>query len=198
MIHRPKQKRSLERITKILDASETILNEECVDALTIARISIAADLKRTSTYKFFETPDDIKHALIQRYIQNFNLALSQDLEISTSPDYSSCLKDCVKIIIELFRDHPGARKLILENVVAPPVPSKDLHAIAGTILKHVENSIGLPNMLNKSGVFLVVTQIIFSILSLNVKENDALTDVGLNEAVRSTNAYLLSCIAVPA
>jgi hypothetical protein len=53
-------------------------------------------------------------------------------------------------------------------------------------------------MFNKSGVFLVVTQIIISILSLNTKENSGLTDVGLNEAVRAANAYLLSCIAAPA
>ena len=52
-------------------------------------------------------------------------------------------------------------------------------------------------MFNKSGVFLVVTQIIFSILSLNTKENSGLTEVGLNEAIRAANAYLLSCIATP-
>jgi len=53
-------------------------------------------------------------------------------------------------------------------------------------------------MFNKPGVFLVITQIIFSILSLNTKEDGELTDVGLNEAVRATNAYLHSCIATPA
>ena len=66
------------------------------------------------------------------------------------------------------------------------------------MLKHVENSLGLPSMFNKLGVFLVIAQIIFAILSLNTKENDELTDVGLNEAVRATNAYLISCIATPA
>jgi hypothetical protein len=82
--------------------------------------------------------------------------------------------------------------------VSPAVTSSDLHKIAATILKSVEGSIGLPNMFNKPGVFLVITQIIFSILSLNTKENGELTDVGLNEAVRATNAYLLSCLATPA
>jgi hypothetical protein len=53
-------------------------------------------------------------------------------------------------------------------------------------------------MFNKTGVFLVITQIIFSILSLNAKEDNELTEVGLNEAVRASNAYLLSCLATPA
>ena len=103
----------------------------------------------------------------------------------------------LNIIIEFFKSNPGAQKLILEHNITPPISSSDLHKVADTILRHVEGSIGLPNMFNKSGVFLVVSQIIFSILSLNTKENGELTDVGLNEALRATNAYLLSCIVVP-
>ena len=198
MLGKPKQKRSQDRINKILQTAESILENESTDALTIAKISEMAGLKRTSTYKFFETPDDIKLGLIQIYIKKCNQALIANLQINSNADYAACLKDSVDIIIGFFKANPGAQKLILENNVTPPVLSSELHKIADSILKHVEGSIGLPNMFNKPGVFLVITQIIFSILSLNTKENGELTDVGLNEAVRATNAYLLSCIATPA
>ena len=198
MLGKPKQQRSQDRINKILQAAESILEHESTDALTIAKISEMAGLKRTSTYKFFETPDDIKLGLIQIYIKKCNQALIANLQINSNADYAACLKDSVNIMIVFFRTNPGAQKLILENNVTPPVLSSELHKIADSILKHVEGSIGLPNMFNKPGVFLVITQIIFSILSLNTKENAELTDVGLNEAVRATNAYLLSCIATPA
>ena len=49
-MQKPKQKRSIERIKKILDASNDLLNEGGVESLTIAKISEFADLKRTSTY----------------------------------------------------------------------------------------------------------------------------------------------------
>ena len=198
MLGKPKQQRSQDRINKILQAAESILEHESTDALTIAKISEMAGLKRTSTYKFFETPDDIKLGLIQIYIKKCNQALIANLQINSNADYAACLKDSVNIMIVFFRTNPGAQKLILENNVTPPVLSSELHKIAGSILKHVEGSIGLPNMFNKPGVFLVITQIIFSILSLNTKEDGELTDVGLNEAVRATNAYLHSCIATPA
>jgi AcrR family transcriptional regulator len=198
MILPAKQQRSLDRINKILDTAELILEHEPLSALSIAKISVAAELKRTSTYKFFETSDDIKLALIQRYVEACNEALIKDLQINVGADYSGCLKHCVNSIIGFFEVRPGAQKLILENTVSPAVTSSDLHKIAATILKSVEGSIGLPNMFNKPGVFLVITQIIFSILSLNTKENGELTDVGVNEAVRATNAYLLSCLATPA
>ena len=198
MLGKPKQKRSQDRINKILQTAESILEHESTDALTIAKISEMAGLKRTSTYKFFETPDDIKLGLIQIYIKKCNQALIANLQINSNADYAACLKDSVDIIIEFFKTNLGAQKLILENNVTPPVLSSELHKIADSILKHVEGSIGLPNMFNKPGVFLVITQIIFSILSLNTKENAELTDVGLNEAVRATNAYHISCIATPA
>ena len=198
MIGKAKQQRSLDRINKILQTAESILEHESTEALTIAKISKVAGLKRTSTYKFFQTPDDIKLGLVQVYVENCNKALISNLEINKNADYATCLKDSVNAIIEFFRTNPGAQKLILENNVTPPVLSSELHKIASSILKHVEGSVGLPNMFNKPGVFLVITQIIFSILSLNTKEDGELTDVGLTEAVRATNAYLLSCIAVPA
>ena len=78
-MQKPKQKRSIERIKKILDASNDLLNEGGVESLTIAKISEFADLKRTSTYKFFETPDEIKQALIKRYIQDCNTHLEKNL-----------------------------------------------------------------------------------------------------------------------
>jgi len=50
-----------------------------INDLSIANLTKVADLKRTSTYKFFPHPDDIKIALIGRYInelkeklENFN------------------------------------------------------------------------------------------------------------------------------
>tara|TARA_B100000795_G_C22750442_1_gene419190 strand:- start:355 stop:951 length:597 start_codon:yes stop_codon:yes gene_type:complete len=197
MAPKAKQKRSQDRINKILNTAEEILDTESMDSLTIARISHIAELKRTSTYKFFQTPDEIKLALVERYMENCNHLLASQLDANHDSDYPSCLKECVVIIMNFFKSNPGAQKLILENTMAPSIPSSDLHKIASTILDHVESSIGLPNMFNKPGVFLVVSQIIFSILSLNTKEDGELTDVGLNEAVRATHAYLLSCIAVP-
>ena len=57
MAPKAKQKRSQDRINKILNTAEEILDTESMDSLTIARISHIAELKRTSTYKFFQTPE---------------------------------------------------------------------------------------------------------------------------------------------
>ena len=52
----PKQERSRKRIEVILTTAENILLEDGIDSVTIANISKVSGLKRTSTYKFFQTP----------------------------------------------------------------------------------------------------------------------------------------------
>jgi len=191
-----KQKRSQERIEKILEVADQILCSGSISDLTIANVSKVSELKRTSTYKFFETPDDIKMALIEKYLDACSLHLSNNLSSKVSNEYQQCIMDCCKVIHEFFRNQSGARKLILENTICPPVPSKEMQKVSAKIQKHLEKNLTLPSMFNKEGVFLVVTQIIFAVLSLDVKETSDLTQIGLNEAVRSSHAYLLSCIAI--
>ena len=55
-----KQKRSKDRVDKIISTAKLILEHGEVADITIARISEMSNLKRTSTYKFFPTPDHIK------------------------------------------------------------------------------------------------------------------------------------------
>ena len=59
MDQQPKQARSKKRIEVILETAENILLETGVDEITIANISKISGLKRTSTYKFFQTPESI-------------------------------------------------------------------------------------------------------------------------------------------
>ena len=63
-----KQDRSRKRIETILATADQILINSGVKEITIANISELSGLKRTSTYKFFPTPDDIKIALISKYV----------------------------------------------------------------------------------------------------------------------------------
>ena len=79
-----KQQRSLNRVNKILDTAHNVLMDGEINDLSIANLTKVADLKRTSTYKFFPHPDDIKIALIERYInelkeklENFNVSSSE-------------------------------------------------------------------------------------------------------------------------
>ena len=190
-----KQERSKLRVAKIIEAAHQILLTKNTEDITISNLAIYSDLKRTSTYKFFANPDDVKELLVQRYIQecsqNFLQADNQDIY----DDLSKATEESVIRIFNFFSSNIGAQKLILQNTVSPPVQSETLHQLASQIISYIETNIKLPAMFNKEGVFLVMVQIIISILSLNIKENGELNQIGKSEAHRASYAYLLSCIA---
>ena len=78
-----KQERSKLRVAKIIEAAHQILLTKNTEDITISNLAIYSDLKRTSTYKFFANPDDVKELLVQRYIQecseNFLQTDNQDI-----------------------------------------------------------------------------------------------------------------------
>mgnify|MGYP006225029417 CR=1 FL=1 len=91
-----KQKRSLDRVDKILDSAHDFLEDNMPDDISIAKISNLAQLKRTSTYKFFPHPNNIKEALCARYFEECLISLEKS-EINNDQIY-----DCIKIILSQF------------------------------------------------------------------------------------------------
>ena len=190
-----KQERSKLRVAKIIEAAHQILLTKNTEDITISNLAIYSDLKRTSTYKFFANPDDEKELLVQRYIQECSENFLQTDNQDIYDDLSKATEESVIRIFNFFSSNIGAQKLILQNTVSPPVQSETLHQLASQIISYIETNIKLPAMFNKEGVFLVMVQIIISILSLNIKENGELNQIGKSEAHRASYAYLLSCIA---
>ena len=68
-----------------------------------------------------------------------------------------------------------------------------INKLSTNIQSFVESNIKLPVMYNKDGIYRVLTQIIISIFSLNVKSN-ALNETGKIEAHRAGHAYMLNWV----
>ena len=69
MYENAKQARSVKRIDALLNTADRLLSEGAeVSDISIALLTKEAELKRTSTYKFFQTPEDIKYALASKYL----------------------------------------------------------------------------------------------------------------------------------
>ena len=190
-----KQERSKLRVAKIIEAAHQILLTQNIDDITISNLAVHSDLKRTSTYKFFANPDDVKLLLVQRYFKECSEEFRQSDSSHEYEDLSKALEESVVRIFNFFTTNIGAQKIILQNTVTPPVESKILHLLSKEVISFIEKNIKLPSMFNKEGVFLVMVQIIISIFSLNIKENGELNQIGKSEAQRASYSYLLSCIA---
>ena len=101
---------------------------------------------------------------------------------------------CVGNLYDYFDNNLKAQKLILSNEFCPSLETNKFNELSLEIQSFVDMNIKLPEMFNKDGVYRVFTQIIISIFSLNLKENDSIDEVGKIEAHRAGHAYLLDWV----
>ena len=194
MDQQPKQARSKKRIEVILETAEKILLETGVDDITIANISKISGLKRTSTYKFFQTPESIKAALVAKYFSELKDEFSQNTSNINSSELSVIVLRSVEIIYNYFHTKNAAQDLILKNTTSIPVNKEFFNEVALCVQKFIDKNIELPKFFNNDGVFRVFTQIIISIFSLNTRESGSLNEVGKIEANRAAYAYMLNWV----
>ena len=192
MDQQPKQARSKKRIEVILETAEKILLETGVDDITIANISKISGLKRTSTYKFFQTPESIKAALAAKYFSELKDKFSQNTSNINSSELSVIVLRSVEIIYNYFHTKNAAQDLILKNTTSIPVNKEFFNEVALSVQNFIDKNIELPKFFNNDGVFRVFTQIIISIFSLNTRESGSLNEVGKIEANRAAYAYMLN------
>ena len=194
MDQQPKQARSKKRIEVILETAENILLETGVDDITIANISKISGLKRTSTYKFFQTPESIKAALAAKYFSELKDEFSQNTSNINSSELSVIVLRSVEIIYNYFHTKKAAQDLILKNTTSIPVNKEFFNEVALCVQSFIDKNIELPKFFNNDGVFRVFTQIIISIFSLNTRESGSLNEVGKIEANRAAHAYMLNWV----
>lgn len=75
--NQPKQARSRQRITLILDTAEKLFTQRGFDAVTTNHIAVEAGVSVGSLYRFFANKDVILEALIERYTQAMREELPQ-------------------------------------------------------------------------------------------------------------------------
>ena len=190
----PKQQRSRNRIEVILTTAENILLDDGIDSVTIANISEVSGLKRTSTYKFFQTPESIKAALATKYFMELSKDFSKKSSDINTAELSVIVLRTVEIIYDYFLSSTAAQQLVLSNTTSLPVTKEPFHELSSSVQEFIERNIELPEFFNNEGVFRVFTQIIISIFSLNTRESGILNEVGKIEANRAAHAYILNWV----
>ena len=190
----PKQERSRKRIEVILTTAENILLENGIDSVTIANISKTSGLKRTSTYKFLQTPEAIKAAFATKYFMELSKDFSKRSSDINTAELSVIVLRTVEIIYDYFSSSIAAQQLVLSNTTSLPVTKEPFHELSSSVQEFIERNIELPEFFNNDGVFRVFTQIIISIFSLNTRESGILNEVGKIEANRAAHAYILNWV----
>lgn len=111
---RPRQARSQQRVERVLDAAQALLDEGGYEALTVKAIAVRADVAIGSLYQFFANKREIVSALGQRYIEQVAHVIDE-LADTRFNDWEQALDTVFDAYVDYYRREAGFRALWVDE-----------------------------------------------------------------------------------
>lgn len=113
---RPAQRRSAERVQRMLDACANILDEDGYHGLSTTRIAQRAGVAIGSVYQFFPDKRAVAQALALRNLDVFGDRVSLLLAKERHTHWSDTVGAIIGIFVDMHRTVPGFRELRFGDV----------------------------------------------------------------------------------
>ncbi|MGW2833735.1 TetR family transcriptional regulator [Streptomyces sp. NPDC001286] len=119
----PVQRRSAERLTRILDACADLLDEVGYDALSTRAVALRAGVPIGSVYRFFGNKRQMADALAQRNLERFTERVTERLKGSGDGGWRTAMDAVLDEYLSMKRTAPGFSLVDFGNQI--PVGARD-------------------------------------------------------------------------
>lgn len=139
----PVQRRSAERLTRILDASADLLDEVGYDALSTRAVAIRAGVPIGSVYRFFGNKRAMVDALAQRNLERYIARVTERLRQESGGGWRQAMDAVLDEYMAMKRTAPGFSLVDFGNRI--PVGKRDAepnHRVADTLTILLADVIG--------------------------------------------------------
>jgi len=139
----PVQRRSAERLTRILDACADLLDEVGYDALSTRAVAIRAGVPIGSVYRFFGNKRAMADALAQRNLEHFIARVTERLREMSGGGWREAMDAVLDEYLAMKRTAPGFSLVDFGNQI--PVGKRDAepnHRVADTLTTLLSDVIG--------------------------------------------------------
>lgn len=121
----PVQARSTARLTALLDAAASIVDEIGFERLTTAMVAERAGASIGTVYRYFPDRIALLQALGSRNLERVLSRIGEEIVDPRHPDWVAALSSSFDILVEAFRSEPGFRGLRVGDVIdLRPAPSE--------------------------------------------------------------------------
>ncbi|MYW17942.1 TetR family transcriptional regulator [Streptomyces sp. SID2955] len=118
----PVQRRSAERLTRILDACADLLDEVGYDALSTRAVAQRAQVPIGSVYRFFGNKREMADALAQRNLERYVERVTDRLKAAGQGDWRAAMDAVLEEYLAMKRTAPGFSLVDFGNQI--PVGSR--------------------------------------------------------------------------
>ncbi|WP_329534853.1 TetR family transcriptional regulator [Streptomyces sp. NBC_01450] len=119
----PVQRRSAERLTRILDACAALLDEVGYDALSTRAVAQRAGVPIGSVYRFFGNKRAMADALAQRNLERYTERVTERLRATDAQGWRAAMDAVLDEYLAMKRTAPGFSLVDFGNQI--PVGSRD-------------------------------------------------------------------------
>ncbi|MGY5054650.1 TetR family transcriptional regulator [Streptomyces sp. 900105755] len=139
----PVQRRSAERLTRILDACADLLDEVGYDELSTRAVAVRAGVPIGSVYRFFGNKRQMADALAQRNLERYSERVTERLKDAPKGDWRTAMDAVLDEYLAMKRTAPGFSLVDFGNQI--PVGARDAepnHRVADRLTELLAAYIG--------------------------------------------------------
>ncbi|MEW2247671.1 TetR family transcriptional regulator [Streptomyces sp. NPDC014776] len=187
----PVQRRSAERLTRILDACADLLDEVGYDALSTRAVALRAGVPIGSVYRFFGNKRQMADALAQRNLDRYTERVTERLGTVTRGDWRAAMDAILDEYLAMKRTAPGFSLVDFGNQIPIGTPHAEPNLrVAGPLTDLLAEFLGREPDEGLRRTFLVAVETADTLVHLAFRM-DAQGDEGIIAETRELlRAYL--------
>ncbi|MEV5613374.1 TetR/AcrR family transcriptional regulator [Streptomyces sp. NPDC052225] len=187
----PVQRRSAERLTRILDACAELLDEGGYEELSTRSVASRADVPIGSVYRFFGNKRAMVDALAQRNLESYAERVTVRLDAIPAGDWRAAMDAVLDEYLAMKRTAPGFSLVDFGTQIPVGDPDADPnHRVAGTLTDLLAPHLGRTPDAALRRTFLVAVETADALVRLAFRL-DAAGDAAIIEETRELlRAYL--------
>ncbi|MFD4262451.1 TetR family transcriptional regulator [Streptomyces sp. NPDC058534] len=187
----PVQRRSAERLTRILDACADLLDEVGYDALSTRAVALRADVPIGSVYRFFGNKRQMADALAQRNLERYAERVTERLTETGDGGWRGALDAVLDEYLAMKRTAPGFSLIDFGNQI--PVGDRATvpnHRVAERLTELLSGYLGRRPDDDLRRVFLVAVETADTLVQLAFRVAPDGDEKIIEEARELLRAYL--------
>lgn len=189
---RPVQERSLERMTRVIEAAERMLEEQGPEKTSIPALAEMSEVPRASIYPFFPDKYTLFAHIAQIHMQRLSDAIANSGAARTRTLHT-WVRTVIDTCVDYYNAHPAASVLLLNGSFsdADRAAHATKNASIGRLLRDAAARFGeLPALPLSPDVAALAVEIGLACLKFGYLQEGRIDIAVRNEALRAVMAYL--------
>lgn len=191
-IKMPVQKRSIDRLEKVIKTTIELLEYKTLEQCNIQEISQLSNVPRNHIYQYFPTIDHIYSLIVSRYFIKLRNEVIFNNEIYKTWAIMTIIKDALSKTCAFYNKNKAASVLILGGPV-----NVDGFSLQEMVIEQISKDLTViftkknnPLVLKKKDDITIMIELVFALMKYSFYKNKHITDEIQEEILLVCEAYL--------